>query len=80
MARPFEQINLQHGIYVDAQKGFIKKTNGCSEHDILSNELFQDAKKKNKDLILTAIDFSNAFGPVPHDLIISMLKQFNFPI
>jgi hypothetical protein len=73
-------MNLQHGIYVDAQKGFIKKVKGCSEHDILLNAMFQDAKRKNKDLIVTAIDFSNAFGSVPHDLIISTLKQLNFSI
>jgi hypothetical protein len=80
MARTFQQMNLQHGIYVDAQKAFIAKTNGCNEHRILLNELFQDAKSKNKDLIVTAIDFSNAFGSVPHDLIMSTLKQFNFRI
>jgi hypothetical protein len=80
MARAFQQMNLQHGIYVDAQKGFIKKTNGCSEHGILLNELFQDAKKKNKDLIVIAIDFSNAFGSIPHHLIMSALKQLNFPV
>jgi hypothetical protein len=80
MARAFEQINLQHEIYVDAKKGFIKKTKGCSKHGILLNELFQDAKRKNKDLIVRAIDFSNAFGSVPHHLIMSTLKQLNFPI
>jgi hypothetical protein len=61
MARAFQQTNLQHGVYVDAEKGFIKKMNRCSEHGILLNELFQDAKRKNKDLIMRAINFSNAF-------------------
>jgi hypothetical protein len=40
MTRALQQMNLQHGIYVDAQNGFIKKTNRCSEHGILLNELF----------------------------------------
>jgi hypothetical protein len=44
------------------------------------NELSQDAKRKSKDLIVTAIDFTNAFGSVPQELIMSMLKQLNFPI
>jgi hypothetical protein len=79
MASAFQHMNLQHGIYVDAQKGFIKKTNRCSEHGILLNGLFQDVKRKNKDLIVTVIDFWNAFGSVPHDLIILTLKQLNFP-
>jgi hypothetical protein len=80
MARSFQQMNLQSAIYVNTQMDFIKKTNRCSEHGILLNELFQDAKRKNKDLIVTAIDFSNAFGSVPHNLIVSTLKQLNFPI
>jgi hypothetical protein len=78
MARAFQQMNLEHGIHVDAQKGFIKKTNGSSEHGILLNEMFQAANREKQDLIVTAIDFSNAFGSVPHDLITSMLKQWNF--
>jgi hypothetical protein len=79
MARSFQQINLQHGIFIDVQKGFIKKTNGCSEHGIILNELFQNAKRTHKDLIVTSIDFEKAFGSVPHALIMSVLKQMNFP-
>jgi hypothetical protein len=77
--KSFLKDEFAYGIYVDRQKGFIKKTNGCSQHDILLNELFEDAKRKKKDLIVTAIDLSNAFGFVQHDLIMSTLKQLNFP-
>jgi hypothetical protein len=80
MVRACQQVNFQYGIYVDRQNDFIKKTGGCSEHRILLNELFQDTKSKNKNLLVAAIDFSNAFGSVPHNLIISTLKQLNFPI
>jgi hypothetical protein len=71
---------LQHQIYADAKKGFIKRMNGRNEHSILLHELFENAKRKNKDLIVTAIDFSNAFDSIPHHLITSTLKQLNFPI
>jgi hypothetical protein len=80
IARTFQQVNSRHGIYTDVQKGFIKKTSEYSEHSIIWNELFQDAKRKRKDLIITAIDITNVFGSVPHELIMSMLKQFNFLI
>jgi hypothetical protein len=80
MARCFQEANAKYGIYNDSQKGFIKKTNGCSEHGILLNELFQHAKRKNKSMIITAIDFTNAFGSVPHELIMSTMKQRNFPM
>jgi hypothetical protein len=66
-------MNSRYGIYVDMQKVFIKKTNGCSEHGIMSNELFRDAKKRGKDLIMTTINFTNAFGSIPLRLIISTL-------
>jgi hypothetical protein len=79
IARAFQQVNSQYGIHADAQKGFIKKTNECSEHNIILNEHFQGAKRKNKDLIVTAIDFTNAFSSVLHKLIMSMVKHFNFP-
>jgi hypothetical protein len=79
MARCFQQINGTYHLYSDHQKGFIKKTNGCTEHGIILNELFHDANRHHKDLVVTAIDFTNAFGSVPHDLILSTMEQRNFP-
>jgi hypothetical protein len=79
MARCFQAENQKAHFYTDRQKGFIKKTNGCSEHAILLNELFQDARRKGKDLYVTTIDFANAFGSVPHELIFSTMKQRGFP-
>jgi hypothetical protein len=35
MARAFQNINSKVQIYSDSQKGFVKKTNGCSEHGIM---------------------------------------------
>jgi hypothetical protein len=79
MARAFQAINSKVHIYSDCQKGFIKKTNGCSEHGILLNELLYDAHRNKEGLVVTAIDFTNAFGSVPHELIMSVMRQRNFP-
>jgi hypothetical protein len=79
MARCFQEVNALHHLFSDSQIGFIKKTNGCSEHGILLNELFHDAFRNHKELVVTAIDFTNAFGSVPHDLILTTMKQRNFP-
>jgi hypothetical protein len=35
MARAFQHMCSRYGIYIDMQKSFIKKTNGCSEHGIM---------------------------------------------
>jgi hypothetical protein len=79
MAICFQEINAIHNLFSDNQKGFMKKTNGCSEHGILLNELFQDAFRNHKGLVVRAIDLTNAFGAVPHELILSTMKQRNFP-
>jgi hypothetical protein len=79
MARCFQEINTDYQLFSDHQKGFIKKTNGCTEHGIILNELFHDARRNHKGLVITAIDFTNAFGSVPHELILSAMKQRNFP-
>jgi hypothetical protein len=73
IARAFQQMNSRYGIDVDMQKGFIKKTNGCSEHGIMLNELFHGAKRRSKDFIATAIDFTNTFSSIPLRLIMSTL-------
>jgi hypothetical protein len=79
LARCFQDINQKYQLFSDHQKGFIQKANGCTEHGIILNELFHDARRNNKELLITAIDFTNAFGSVPHELILSTMKQRNFP-
>jgi hypothetical protein len=64
MVRTIQRINSKVHIFSDCQKGFIKKTNGCSEHGIILNELFHNANRNRESLIVTAIDFTNAFGSV----------------
>jgi hypothetical protein len=42
------------------------------------NELFLDSRRRHKSLMMTTIDFTNAFGSVPHELIMSTVRQRNF--
>jgi hypothetical protein len=79
MARSWQATNRRVHLFSDTQKGFIQKTNGCSEHAIILNELLHDANRRNEALIVTAIDFTNAFGSVPHGLIMSAMRQRKFP-
>jgi hypothetical protein len=79
IARSWQKINVGNKIFSDSQKGFIKGCNGCTEHAVILNELFHDARREDNSLIVTAIDFTNAFGSVPHDLIMSTLRQRGFP-
>jgi hypothetical protein len=79
VARAFQQVNVNMKIFSDTQKGFIQKTNGCSEHGILLNEVLYEAHRNETGLVVRAIDFTNAFGSVPHELIMSTMRQRNFP-
>jgi hypothetical protein len=79
LARAFQDINARYGVFSDPQKGFIKKTDGCSGHGIMLNELFLDARRRHKGSVMTTIDLINAFGLVPHELIMSTIRQRNFP-
>jgi hypothetical protein len=75
----FQDINARYGAFTDPQQGFIKKTNGCSKHGIMLNELLLDARRGHKGLVMTTIDFTDAFDSVPHELIMSTMRQRNFP-
>jgi hypothetical protein len=79
LAKAIQGLNSRYHIFNDSQKGFIEKTNGCSEHAILLNELLNHANRQRKDLVTTAIDFTNAFGSVPHEMILSVMHQRGFP-
>jgi hypothetical protein len=59
--------------------GIIKKTNGCTEHIIIFNELMRSANWHRENLILVAFDFTNAFGSVPHESTMLTMRQRKFP-
>jgi hypothetical protein len=46
---------------------------------LIINELLHDTNRLHDTLVGTAIDFTNAFGSVPHEMIMSMMKQRNLP-
>jgi hypothetical protein len=72
MARTWHADNPKILVFSESQKGFINKTNDCSEHGTILNELLHDANRRKQALIMivTAIDFTNAVGCVTHELII----------
>jgi hypothetical protein len=80
MARAFPDVNSRIRVFSDHHKGFIQKANGCSEHGITLKELLYNAYGNKEDLIVTAIDFTNAFGSIPHELIMSAMRQLNSPV
>ena len=79
IAKIMMKLNRQYQIFSVEQKGFIENREGCFQNAITIQELLADAQRHNKQLLVTTLDFRNAFGSVPHDLIKTVLKQKGFP-
>ena len=67
--------------YIDKsiQKGFLKKTPGCLEHTQVLMEELKDAKTHRRQIYVVWVDLMNAYGRVPHNLILYALRHYNFP-
>lgn len=74
----FNTVLQKTRLFCPEQKGFVP--NECAgDHIAMLNELIHNAKRKNEELFLTAIDFKNAFGSVPHQLIFDAMNAKGFP-
>jgi hypothetical protein len=80
MASSWQAINSKVHLLSDRRKGFIKKTKSGGEHRISLSELLHDANRRKQALIVTAIDFTNAFGSVLHEFTMSAMRQRGFPM
>jgi hypothetical protein len=78
-ANAIQKVNHANAIILQSQKGFIKGINGCLEHSATANELFYDARRNQRSIYMMAIDLSDAFGSVPHQMISANMKQLGFP-
>ena len=57
--------------FSEAQKAF----DSCAEHNFLLRSIMTDSRRRKKDLLLTWLDLRDAFGSVPHQLILSLMKR-----
>jgi hypothetical protein len=62
-----KQDNIR--IVSNSQRGFVAGIPGCMEHAVMTRELMAHAIHNQRDLHMIQIDFTNAFGSVPHGLI-----------
>ena len=61
------------------QKAFLPGINGCIEHNIALEEIFKDARTSSRTCHGTFFDLEDAFGSVPHSLIMETLKINHLP-
>ena len=67
--------------YIDEsiQKGGVPGVSGCLEHTALLSQLIREAKEGRKNLVVTWLDIANAYGSIPHSLIMTSLRKANVP-
>ncbi|MCP3680179.1 MAG: hypothetical protein GY782_08010, partial [Gammaproteobacteria bacterium] len=80
LAKRLTEYMLQNK-YVDisVQKGGVPKVKGCIEHFGAMWEVIKDAKVNRRNLNVVWLDLANAYGAVPHVLIIKALRYYNIP-
>ena len=62
----------------NAQKGFLP-FEGCLEHSFLLQSIFDDSKRRRKDVRVVWLDLKNAFGSVPHHTMWRMMEVLGVP-
>ena len=67
--------------YIDTsiQKGGVPEVSECLEHTAVLSQLIREAKAGKKDLEITWLDIANAYGSIPHSLILTALKRTHVP-
>ena len=67
--------------YIDTtvQKGGVPDISGCLEHTSVISQMIREAKAGKKDLVVTWLDLANAYGSIPHHIIMESLKNTHVP-
>ena len=61
------------------QKGFTPNLSGTLEHTAQMTNIINQASIKQRSVVVTLLDFKNAFGEVHHNLIQSVLDYHHIP-
>ena len=60
--------------FSDAQKRFLAY-DGCAEHNFLLWSVMTDSRRHKRDVLLTWLDLRDAFGSVPHQLMLLLMER-----
>nr|XP_055041026.1 uncharacterized protein LOC129428141 [Misgurnus anguillicaudatus] len=80
LAKRMGAYMTQNGyINTSIQKGGVEGFSGCLEHTGVLSQLIQEAKEKKGSLTVVWLDFANAYGSIPHNLIQVALDYYHIP-
>ena len=69
-------ISSNKFINKSVQKGCMEKVPGCWEHISMVWAALKEAKSKNLSLATICLDISNAYGSIPHKVIIFAVHRY----
>ena len=75
----FAFLNTNGFIEHKIQKGFLPKLSGTFEHTAQMANVINNARIKQRSVVITLLDLKNAFGEVHHNLISELLKYHHIP-
>ena len=78
-ARLTQYVMANNYIDISLQKGGVPGVSGCLEHTAVLSQLIKEAKAGKKSLVITWLDIANAYGSLPHWLILSSLRRAHVP-
>ena len=65
---------IETSAFSTAQKGFLA-FDGCAEHNFLLRSMMTDSRRRKRNLLLAWLDLRDAFGSVPHHLMLSTMER-----
>ena len=75
----FKFLTENNFIETAIQKGFYPKISGTLEHTAQMGHVINQARVKQRSLVVTLLDLKNAFGEVHHNLIQEVLSYHHIP-
>ena len=78
MAKRLTRWSVDLGILSEEQKS-ARPTEGCYEHTYVLKAVVGQARRNKKKLSLAWLDLRNAFGSVPHCVIVTTLRHLGVP-
>ncbi|XP_052260998.1 uncharacterized protein LOC127865149 [Dreissena polymorpha] len=68
--------------YIDTaeQKGGVPGVSRCVEHTGVITQIIKEARENKGDLAVIWLDLANAYGSVPHQMILKTLQLYHVPI
>ena len=79
IAKRLTRWSIDAGILSPEQK-CARPTEGCYEHTYILKSLVGQARRNKKKLSVAWLDIRNAFGSVPHAVILSTLRHIGVPV